>query len=244
MDKIRNHIKFVEDTHQYFNVNTNEEYLSITKFVSNYYPKFEADDIALNLVTTNSKYIKKYEGLPIEEAVARLKEEWAKRTQIGNEVHNTLEKYVTEGLRDDKYSDIFDNLRLKERYPDFQIVPEMLLYSDKYKMAGQSDLVLINEKEETFIIFDYKTNEKGIQKRSYNDKRMFSPLDHLPDCNYYHYSLQLTLYAYLLREETGYKCDGLTILWVDTAELIIRQYSVGNHWGDISQILADSLRSE
>lgn len=239
MDKKRKHIKFIDETHQYFNIETNEEYLSVTKFVSMYYPRFEADEIARKLVTGHRLYQKKYEGLSIHEAIQLLKAEWKARTDIGTNVHNILEKYVLEGISDNKYSNIFDTLRLKERYPNDGIVPEMLLFSDKYKIAGQADLVLVNEEEETFKIFDYKTNQKGIQRNSFQDNRMFAPLEHLPDCNYYHYSIQLSLYAYMLWKETGFKCDGLSILWVDTDELVMREYQVGSHGGDLAEILSE-----
>ena len=45
---------------------------------------------------------------------------------------------------------------------------------------------------------------------------MFAPVSHLPDCNYYHYALQLSLYAYFLEQELGYSCAGLELLWVNT----------------------------
>jgi len=38
MNKIYKHIKFIEDSHQYINTKTAEEYSSATKFISQFYP--------------------------------------------------------------------------------------------------------------------------------------------------------------------------------------------------------------
>lgn len=45
-----------------------------------------------------------------------------------------------------------------------------------------------------------------------SEKKMFAPLSHLGDCNFNHYSIQLSTYAYLL-EQVGYRLrpNGLTI---------------------------------
>ena len=243
MDKTRKHIKFIDETHQYFNIETGEEYLSTSKFLSNYFSKFNADEIAYKLITTNSRYKKKYKGLAVEKAVETLKGEWGERTRIGNEVHEILENHSLGIGEENEYTRMLDNLELEKRYPDYEIVPEMILFSDKYKIAGQADLLFMNHQTEMFKISDYKTCEKGIQKRSYKDERMLSPLEHLPDSNYYRYSLQLTVYAQMFIEETGYRCEGLDILWVDTNDLVIREYPVGSHWGDVAQILSERLEA-
>ena len=38
---------------------------------------------------------------------------------------------------------------------------------------------------------------------------MKPPLDHLPDCNYYHYSLQLNIYRAILESEYNYCVSGM-----------------------------------
>lgn len=80
------------------------------------------------------------------------------------------------------------------------IYPELRVWSDEFLVCGTSDIVII---EDGFVdIDDYKTN-KAINIKSYKDKRnvyqmMKSPIGHLYDCNYTHYSLQLSMYMYFL----------------------------------------------
>jgi ATP-dependent exoDNAse (exonuclease V) beta subunit len=86
-------------------------------------------------------------------------------------------------------------------YPEFLI--SLKSRDNLLKVAGQIDL-LIKDGDEITII-DYKTN-KEIKKKSYYDSNtktnlmMKYPLNNLMDCNYYHYTLQLSLYAYLLQQ--------------------------------------------
>ena len=85
-------------------------------------------------------------------------------------------------------------------YPEFlmsYITPEGL------RIAGQADLVVKSGND--ISIFDYKTNRE-IKKRSFFNKSkkknvmMKYPLNSIEDCNYQHYTLQLSLYAYILQK--------------------------------------------
>lgn len=101
-------------------------------------------------------------------------------------------------------------------YPEFLISYKF----DKYlKVSGQIDLLILDNKDITII--DYKTNAK-IDKDSYFDKTtkkkqtMKYPLVNIPDCNFYHYTLQLSLYAYLLQQiNPKYRIKRLAIIHFD-----------------------------
>ena len=87
------------------------------------------------------------------------------------------------------------------------IFPELLLtYQSKdglIRIAGQSDLVIKNGNH--IQIIDYKTN-KEIKKESFYNKKTKSremmkyPLNKIMDCNFYHYTLQLSLYAWMIQK--------------------------------------------
>ena len=85
-------------------------------------------------------------------------------------------------------------------YPEFlmsYITPSGL------RIAGQADLIVKNGNN--ISILDWKTN-KEIKKRSYYNKTkkknvmMKFPLNNLEDCNYNIYTLQLSLYAYMIQQ--------------------------------------------
>jgi len=75
-----------------------------------------------------------------------------------------------------------------------------MVYLKSAGICGQSDLVeVVNNKVN---IIDYKTN-KEIKTESFKDwegisKKMLNPIAHLDDCNFVHYSLQLSIYMYII----------------------------------------------
>ncbi|MDA3856318.1 MAG: PD-(D/E)XK nuclease family protein [Candidatus Woesearchaeota archaeon] len=88
------------------------------------------------------------------------------------------------------------------------VYPEILLSrisNDKMlKIAGQADLVIVDGNE--VHVLDYKTS-KAIDKKAYFDTRarkatmMKYPLNNIEDSNFWHYTLQLSLYAWMIEKE-------------------------------------------
>lgn len=81
--------------------------------------------------------------------------------------------------------------------------PELILWNNNHLLAGQADKVYIETIDGVRYvdIDDYKTNEE-IKKSNYFGK-MLGPLSHLDCCNYNHYRLQISTYAWML-EQAGY----------------------------------------
>lgn len=88
---------------------------------------------------------------------------------------------------------------------DCGVYPEYLIYRESddgiLRIAGQVDLIVKQGNEITII--DHKTNKKIDQKSGFDsttksNARMKYPLNNLMDCNFYHYTLQLSTYAWML----------------------------------------------
>ena len=105
---------------------------------------------------------------------------------------------------------------------DRGVFPEFLIsykFDDYLMICGQVDLLIKDDYEITIV--DYKTNRK-IDMKSYFDnstkksQKMKFPLNSIDDCNFYHYSLQLSLYAYLLQQiNPKFKIKKLVIHHID-----------------------------
>lgn len=88
-----------------------------------------------------------------------------------------------------------------------KVYPELLLSrispDRKLRLAGQADLVIVDNND--IYILDYKTN-KEIKTKSFYDKKthksqmMKYPLNNLQDTNFWHYSLQLSTYAWMIQK--------------------------------------------
>lgn len=87
------------------------------------------------------------------------------------------------------------------------VYPEYLISykssDDLLRLAGQIDL-LVKDKNDITII-DYKTNKEIKTKSGFNTQtkttsKMLYPLNNLDDCNYRHYNLQLSTYAWMVKK--------------------------------------------
>lgn len=90
---------------------------------------------------------------------------------------------------------------------EYGVYPEYLVSIESnggvLRLAGQVDLIVKSGNE--LCIIDHKTNKKIDQKGGFNvatksTAKMKYPLNHLDDCNYSHYSLQLSTYAWMLQQ--------------------------------------------
>lgn len=105
----------------------------------------------------------------------------------------------------------------------YTVYVEKRVYWAEFLIAGTIDCLLV--KNGKFWILDWKTNKdelkfksgyykkiNGIKTNQWVDKKeyFFSPLDNLENCKGTIYTMQLSLYAYLL-ELWGLQCEGLII---------------------------------
>lgn len=87
------------------------------------------------------------------------------------------------------------------------------------RLAGQIDL-LVKEGNQITIV-DYKTNKEIKQKSGYDTRtksnaKMKYPLNNLEDCNYYHYNLQLSTYAWMVQKlNPEYEIKDLIIVHIN-----------------------------
>jgi hypothetical protein len=103
--------------------------------------------------------------------------------------------------------------------PDFNlanntIYTEFMVWDEESRICGMADEVeCINN---TINVNDHKTN-KEIKKQGFyvanvGRERMLPPVSHLDDCNWNHYSIQLSLYMYMLWKRNKHlKVGSLTL---------------------------------
>lgn len=142
---------------------------------------------------------------------------WAKKNkescERGTKIHAELEHSFYKAGKNVNLQrfGIGGKFECKKDYTDldleYGVYPEYLIYrtSDDgvLKIAGQIDLIVKSGNEIT--ICDWKTNGKIEQKSFFNTKtkssvKMKYPLNNLDDVNFYHYTLQLSTYAWMLQK--------------------------------------------
>lgn len=202
-------IFFNAKDHSYKSLTTEPEiaWYSVTTVVSSLKKPFDAKKTAQK-VSKNAKS-KWYEIEPkiIEEIWAN---EAKRAVDLGTWYHNQREADLCSLAsieREGTVVPIFAPLPLKDgiKYAPSQklepgVYPEHMVYLKSAGICGQSDLVeVVNGRVN---IIDYKTN-KEIKMESFKDwegisEKMLHPISNLDDCNFNHYSLQLSIYMYVI----------------------------------------------
>ena len=229
-------IQFDPDRHCYTKRIGGEKLTSTTRIIKKVIIPFDRYGISLNMA--KAKVFA--EGGSIKETQDKILDEWDAKlvsaTKRGNWIHDNLEEYQFSGEYDPKLKDAIKQLQpiLKSGY---RYYTEARVYSLAYMSAGTGDLVIQRQKgiKSVFDFYDYKTNEaKGIQFDSINRKKspvkhynrfLMAPLDHLEDCNYNCYALQLSIYAFMAQITWGLSIGKLVILYIDN-DLKLHQYPV------------------
>ena len=131
----------------------------------------------------------------------------------GTKIHADLENSFYVKAKDISLSkfEIGGKFECRKDYSDLDIengvYPEYLISrvseDGKLRIAGQIDLLV--KKGNKIIIADWKTNKKIETKSFFNSKtktsvKMKFPLNNLDDVNYWHYTLQLSTYAWMIQK--------------------------------------------
>jgi len=86
---------------------------------------------------------------------------------------------------------------------------EWLVFDIEHKVSGSIDMVY-KKPDGKLAIYDWKRIEEV--KTENNWQHGLGPVSHLPDTNYWHYSLQLNVYRWILQRNYGYTVDELALV--------------------------------
>jgi ATP-dependent exoDNAse (exonuclease V) beta subunit len=215
-------IIFKEDGHSYESIEEdNIQWLSVTSLVSKFKPKFDKEGQAKKSAKNKNS---KWYGMTVEQIIEAWDNETNRAINLGNFYHNQRESDMLDfktiernGTEIPIIKPLVNNDGIKlapEQKLSDGLYPEHLVYLKSVGICGQADVVEIVD---GFInINDYKTN-KEIKEKGYTNwegitSKMFKPVNHLDDCNLNHYSLQLSIYAYIIKKHNpSLKIGKLTI---------------------------------
>jgi glutamate mutase epsilon subunit len=175
-----------------------------------------------------------------KEVVARKKQllaEWEEKkndaAEAGTSFHKLAEHHTKKSLvweEDESIPvlgshDLIGTTRMGNKLEN-GLLTELLLYDDELEIAGQADWVLVMDG--TVHIKDYKTS-KEIKTKAFGEEVLLHPLEEFPNCNFYTYGVQLSLYAFIL-ERLGYKIGKLSLEHIDRSTFeTIASYPVKYH---------------
>lgn len=227
-------IVFIEHDHTY-EIDGKKANCSVTKLLSKYTKPFDSDKMA--------SIVAQKQGIDVSEVINLwdFKKDYAnyKGTEFHKYVENFLSRKKTKidlaslnlFFKNPKRKD-FKNYSCVENYylefaktiknfnefyswyskNYFLVKSEFVVGDKRANIAGTMDNLSFNIKKKEFEIFDYKTNSKFKMDNEYGEK-LLPPFDHLENCEYHKYSLQLSLYKLIIERNTKYDIGDCHILW-------------------------------
>lgn len=211
------------DSHVYTNTDTGEIYTSVTTFIGAYKKPFDKDKW--------SKHVANRDGLSQEEVLNKWSQITTTSQNWGTNVHLIMENYIKYKKIEKGYEDFIDSFVKKTKgviLPDSDILSEELLYSHEHKLAGTADLIVVSGN--IFHVLDFKTNKKFNYINKYNEY-FYEPIDHLPQCEFTTYTIQLSIYAWMYEQLTKKKCSGLKVFY-------LRDFNDKIFWQEIPMLYA------
>ena len=196
-------IRFVEDTHTYFVDGSKDgyQYTSTTKLMHSMFKPFDADEVISKMRRSRTWSSSPYYGQSPGDIKAGWEENRDFAAKSGTLMHANIENYYN-GLDHEVNTREFQMFE-KFRDDHGDLVPyrtEWCIFDEDSKVSGSVDMVY--ELNGKFIIADWKRS-KAIKTENKWQSGSTKHTSHLQDCNFIHYSLQLSTYKYILEKNYG-----------------------------------------
>jgi hypothetical protein len=215
-------ISFEEETHKYTIDGVRDGWISCTGFIHGFFQEFDPDAVIKKMMSSRNWPSSKYFGMTAEAIKKQWSDSGTEASALGTRMHLDIERYNNAepvgNLAGDEYEpclgtewDYFLNYEKRHRLVR-GFVPyrtEWLVFKEDIKLAGSIDMIYLKP-DGTLAIYDWKRAKEMKYENSYQSG--LAPLDHLPDTNYWHYSLQLNIYRRILEEFYGVVVSELALV--------------------------------
>jgi ATP-dependent exoDNAse (exonuclease V) beta subunit len=223
-------IQFFEEGHKYTILSDPESaYTSVTTWNHQHFPKFDADAIIQTMMKgKNWNPSNKYWNMTPEQIKAQWNANSAEVAQAGTDMHYQIECFMNNSELSPGYThqDLLEanscnnNNTLEWSYflefvknnPELKPYrTEWLVYDEEIKIAGSIDMVYENP-DGTLLIYDWKRSKEITKSNNWNKSAITECIQHLPDTNYWHYTLQLNTYKTILEKRYKKKVTGMFLV--------------------------------
>ena len=255
-------IQFQEEGHIYTVDGSRAGWVSCTKFLHEFFSEFDADAVIAKMMNSHNWPNSKYFGMTPEQ----IKKQWSDKatasSQAGTRMHLDIEhlynampasgftlQEAVKGLILDNWSpvqgpewDYFCNFQIShvERNNLVPFRTEWLVFDPEHKLTGSIDMVF-KKPDGTLAIYDWKRIEEAKTENRYQSG--LGPVAHLPDVNYWHYTLQLNIYRYILQKHYGYTVSELALVVLHPINSSWRILALNTMEDEVMDMLAARARA-
>jgi CRISPR/Cas system-associated exonuclease Cas4 (RecB family) len=205
------HIAFQDEGHRYWIKGKADNVVSTTGLIKRYFDEFD-HDLIMRMIMRSERYWSdpeyKYFRKRSNEIIAIWQEIGSKAAAEGSYNHLQIELFYNGLVADFSKYELNTLFKAFDRdhmslYEPFRT--EMLMFNEKLLVTGSCDILFKNKRTKKLVLMDWKFVKKLDIKSS---KKAKTPLEHLRDCNFVKYSMQLSIYRYILESEYGYEFEG------------------------------------
>jgi ATP-dependent exoDNAse (exonuclease V) beta subunit len=212
-------IQFDEPTHVYTVQGSSKGIISCTKFLHEFFGHFDAKGTIRKMMAspkwTESKWYKP--GITAKEIEEQWNANGREASGAGTAMHLAIEQFLNGSehvilphIKETTEWRYFMNF-WREHGADLEPYrTEWEVWSEDHKLAGQIDMVYRRKSDGKFLIYDWKRSKEI--KTDNKFQTGLPPLQHLPDCNYWHYTLQLNVYRWFLENLYGLEIEDMYLL--------------------------------
>lgn len=212
-----NLIHFDEPTHVYTVKGDSRGWISCTGFLHAFFPHADTDDIITKMMKSKKWPESKWYGMTREQIKQTWKDMGKEASDAGTAMHLGIEQ-VMNGADDEVVPEVKETKEWEyfEKYwaKDSEIWEpwrtEWEVYDEELKLAGSIDMIYRNKQDGTFAIYDWKRSKEIKMENTFSNG--YGPVRNLPDCNYWHYTLQLNVYRWLLEKHYNLKISEMALV--------------------------------
>ena len=198
-------VSFSEKEHLYYY--KGRTLSSVTTLVKNHFPKF-------NFNNEQAERSAEKLGISSKEVLSN----WKASADFGTLVHTQAEKLLwcrdleSLDILDAKLSNYCEQVYegIIETEPNL-VYTELMVWDSEFSVAGTVDFLTYNPDTNEIDIWDWKTNSSICNENMTFGKFGFGELGKIPDTNFWHYALQLSIYKYILIKH-GFKIGKLRLV--------------------------------
>lgn len=211
------HIRFHEPTHKYYVNGSCQGNISCTGFVHEFFGHFDGKAILAKMRKGPNWATSKYVGRTDEDIMAEWTQNGKVASEAGTAMHLAIEQFL-HGAPEQIAPSVLETTEWKyfmkfwkdhgddlEPYrSEWEIFTDSVILLSgerKIKLCGSIDMVFRRKSDGAYVIYDWKRSKEIKSENPFGTG--LAPLTHLPDTNYWHYTMQLNVYKWILETYYG-----------------------------------------
>ena len=204
-------ITFDEGPHIY-TINGDSGFTSVTTWNHSHFREFDADAIITKMMSGPNWSNSKYFGMTREQIKKAWDDNRDEAAQAGTKMHYDIECFYN-GMEVDNDSIEYSFFKaFRKDNPDLKPYrTEWMVWDAELRLAGSIDMVY-EKPNGHLMIYDWKRSKGIVRNKRFEEYSTTECISHLPDTNYWHYSLQLNMYRSILQRHYGKVVDELRLV--------------------------------